>query len=1048
MKRKLTQLLSALLFLAIALSSAGLSQPVLAATESILVGGVQEVTGSIKGVVRDQTSAIVAGATVTAKNTQRSHEATTDAFGNYTFTNLQPGIYTITATAPGFTTYEVNELNLELGRTLQVNMDLKAGGQDEIVNVTAADTAYVDVTSSKTAVNINEMQIRVLPKTLNFSSVLEVAPGTRSENKSGGFQIDGASGIENVFVVDGVEVTEIIEGSLPTSKNTPLDFVKEVQVKSAGYEAEYGGATGGVVNVVTRSGTNEFHGEGRFEYTSDSFRAEDNPTQRLNPLDPQQQTVEYFANPRGKDGTRLINPTFTLGGPVIKDRLWFFLGYAPQYEIQTRRLDLIKPVATGDTAIQTLNTRLVDYRTKRDYLIGRLDFAPSSKINVFTSFQNNPIKTEGPANVLDFQTTSAPVFVNPRYPFQGGYTPAWQVSGGATWSITPNLIVSARAGHNYFNNKGGSYDILPNTPLVIISSPCTQPECAADTRVTGRPVIDTNSLTEFDIIRRTNFYGDATWVKSFGGQQHIIKGGYQINRLSNNVEFSASGGVFRYVFDRTFARKRGKYGYYIVDEFATTGNVSSSNQGVFIQDTWQTHKNLTLNLGIRFENEFLPSFPIRTDFHPDIPPDIAQGTSTRPIDFGWGDKIAPRIGAAWDVLGDGKVKVSGSFSIFYDTMKYELPRSSFGGDKFLRTFRKLEQADYRGINLTNQPGDVILGPIDLRFPSNVTLPGSRPTIDPDLKPFKMREFSFAVDYNFSKDWLFSARFTRKDVLRAIEDVGGLDSQGNEVYTIGNPGFGATVDFFDPPTPKAVREYTGLELRLDKRFSKNWYANFSYIYSKLYGNYSGLASSDEVFNGFGRTSPNVNRNFDLPALNFDANGDPILGRLATDRPHTFKTFAAYRFDYKGFGKNMSTEIGGSQFIYQGTPITTLVSATVEGSIDLPLFAFGRGDAGRTEVFTQTDLVVSHFINVSERVRFKFSFNVFNLFDERNVTDPFVEILGPGQNVNFRTLAEYLSATPDGVRQRISSQNLVLDPRYQQAVGFQNPREARISFGIQF
>ncbi|HNJ43393.1 MAG TPA: TonB-dependent receptor, partial [Acidobacteriota bacterium] len=293
MRRKLTQLLSALLFLAVVLSPTGFSQPVLAYAGPAVAGGAQEVSGSIKGVVRDQTGAVVAGATVTAKNAQRTYEATTDASGNYTFANLQPGTYTISATASGFTTYEVSDLSLELGRTLQVNMDLKAGGQDEIVNVTAADAAYVDVTSSKTAVNINEMQIRVLPKTLNFSSVLEVAPGTRSEGKSGGFQIDGASGVENVFVVDGVEVTEITQGRLRSSKNTPLDFVKEVQVKSAGYEAEYGGATGGVVNVVTKSGTNEFHGEGRFEYTSDSFRAEDNPTQRLNPLDPRQQTVEY-----------------------------------------------------------------------------------------------------------------------------------------------------------------------------------------------------------------------------------------------------------------------------------------------------------------------------------------------------------------------------------------------------------------------------------------------------------------------------------------------------------------------------------------------------------------------------------------------------------------------------------------------------------------------------------------------------------------------------------------------------------------------------------
>ena len=88
--------------------------------------------------------------------------------------------------------------------------------------------------------------------------------------------------------------------------NIPLDFVREVQVKSAGYEAEYGGSTGGVVNVVTKSGANDFHGEARLEYTSDTFRSKDRPILRLNPLDPTQQTIEYFRNPRGKSDTTLL----------------------------------------------------------------------------------------------------------------------------------------------------------------------------------------------------------------------------------------------------------------------------------------------------------------------------------------------------------------------------------------------------------------------------------------------------------------------------------------------------------------------------------------------------------------------------------------------------------------------------------------------------------------------------------------------------------------------------------------------------------------------
>ena len=112
----------------------------------------------------------------------------------------------------------------------------------------------------------------------------------------------------------------------------------------------------------------------------------------------------------------------------------------------------------------------------------------------------------------------------------------------------------------------------------------------------------------------------------------------------------------------------------------------------------------------------------------------------------------------------------------------------------------------------------------------------------------------------------------------------------------------------------MREYTGLELRLDKRFSRNWYGNVSYVLSKLFGNYSGLASSDED----GRTSPNGNRYFDLPELVYDAYGRQVLGRLPTDRPNTFRAFGGYSFKYNVFGKNMETQFWSSADSFPGYP----------------------------------------------------------------------------------------------------------------------------------
>jgi antitoxin (DNA-binding transcriptional repressor) of toxin-antitoxin stability system len=299
----------------------------------------QEVTGNIEGTLKDPSGAVIPNATVTAANAQRTFTATTNDEGMYRFNNLQPGLYTITATNTGFGSVKRDDVTVELGRTLQVNFEMKPVGAGETVTVTASDEPIVDVTSTKTATNITQQEIDVLPKTRNFSSLINVAPGTREESKAGGFQIDGASGSENRFVVDGLDVTRVFGGQLGSSKNIPYDFVKEVQVKSAGYEAEFGGATGGVVNVVTRGGTNEWHGEGKIEYTSDRFRAEDNPTLRLKPTNPLNQ-AEYFFNPKGKDETRQVDPVFSIGGPILKDKLWFFGSYAPSFYRRQRNLDL------------------------------------------------------------------------------------------------------------------------------------------------------------------------------------------------------------------------------------------------------------------------------------------------------------------------------------------------------------------------------------------------------------------------------------------------------------------------------------------------------------------------------------------------------------------------------------------------------------------------------------------------------------------------------------------------------------------------------------
>lgn len=1007
----------------------------------------QEITGSIQGEVKDQAGAVIPNATVTASSAQRNFTATTDHQGAYRFNSLEPGVYTVRATAAGFSDAKVDNITVELGKTLNVTVELKAAGATESVTVTGTSEPIVDVTSTKIATNVTQQEIDVLPKSLNFSSIISVAPGARNEPNNGGFQIDGASGSENRFVVDGLDVTRVFGGTLGSTKNIPYDFVNEVQIKSAGYEAEFGGATGGVINVVTRSGSNDWHGQFRVDYTNDHFRAQDNPALRRQLTDLSK--AQLFHNPSGKDKTRLVAPTFAIGGPIVKNKLWFFTSYAPEYTRRTRQLDLIS-VVTGAPAETVLNSRPINYVTKNDYFIGKIDYTPFSKVSVSASFINSPSKVTGPPALLGFQTTSTTSFNNPRYEFQGGYTPAWQGALNVTWTPTSHLVVSARMGRSYLNDKGTNYDIpaLQNWPRIQVACPTSKFNCVSGSTSAGNPIISTNSLTLFDITKRTNYNFDASYIARVFGQQHVFKGGYQLSKLFNDILSENSGGYTDFYYDQGYgtATNRGAFGYYDTNIFGLAGKVNSTNQAFFIQDQYQIHKRVTLNLGVRFENEYLPAYPIDLSKHPGLDPALVQSRGTQLLSFGWGDKIAPRLGGAWDVFGDGKLKAYASYSVFYDVMKYDMARGSGGGEFWIQNVYKLDQLEFRDISFTNHPGAQLDGPIDLRFPSvgNDFPPG----IDPNLKPMREHEYTVGADYAMKRDLVIGARFTRKNLDKAIDDVGHLVAAG-EQYTIANPGFGIADTFYN--SPKAIRRYSGVEIRVDKRFSNNWYGNFSYTYSRLFGNYGGLASSDE----FGRAQPNINRYFDNKALSYTNFGKLANGLLATDRPNTFKFFGAYQINWL---KRMTTDIGLSQFAFQGTPITTSVAIKISdpaiGSTGaFSVFPNGRGDLGRTPWMTQSDLIINHRVRYDEHIAFKFQLNVTNLFDQRAVLSHFTggqgnpNMLVSGQFVPYLTPEAYINGNGD-IFAQIKARGLTVDPRFNLGQQFQDPREARIAIGIEW
>src|SRR3989339_2069624 len=241
----------------------------------------QEQRGSIEGIVKDSSGAVLPGVTVEARNPAGGAVATsiTDAAGNYRFPALPPGEYEVTADLQGFTPHHVR-VPLGLGQLKKIDITMNIAGVAESVQVTA-ESPIVDVKQSASFQNIRNELVDKLPRGRDFTSLVTIAPGTNSESKLAGLSIDGSSGAENTFIVDGIQTNALRTGR--SGKGVVTDFVSEVQVKSSGYSAEFGGATGGVISVVTKAGTNRFRGDAGFYFTGDKLEGSERSTLRLNP---------------------------------------------------------------------------------------------------------------------------------------------------------------------------------------------------------------------------------------------------------------------------------------------------------------------------------------------------------------------------------------------------------------------------------------------------------------------------------------------------------------------------------------------------------------------------------------------------------------------------------------------------------------------------------------------------------------------------------------------------------------------------------------------
>ena len=280
-------------------------------------------TGSIEGTVTDSTGAAVPGVTVTAtRQGGRSVTATTNEEGLFRIPNVEPGSYTVTIAADkGFAAFEQANVPVSLSKTSTITVQLRPQGATETVTVTAGSGAGIDVTQNTTGTNVSTEQFSNFPTQRTVQSLYSIAPTvTRSGLRdSSGRERDpsvaGSSGPENNYILDGVTVTDPAFGG--SGANLPFEFVQEIEIKTGAYGADIGKATGGVFNVITKSGTNEFHGDAYAYFVTEGMV----------------RSVKSSALPftgAAPNGYSEIDAGFDIGGPIVKDKLFFFVNYDQQ----------------------------------------------------------------------------------------------------------------------------------------------------------------------------------------------------------------------------------------------------------------------------------------------------------------------------------------------------------------------------------------------------------------------------------------------------------------------------------------------------------------------------------------------------------------------------------------------------------------------------------------------------------------------------------------------------------------------------------------------
>jgi len=967
----------------------------------------QEQRGSVEGIVKDSSGGVLPGVTVEARSPAMVGVTTvlSDNTGGYRFPSLPPGRYEIIASLQGFSPAKASNVQLELGQVLKVNLTLNVSGLSESVQVNS-EAPLIDVKQNSAGADIRAEVIERIPKGRDFTAIATSAPGIDNEPRNNGIQIDGASGADNRFVIDGVDTTNLSRGT--SGRVLRPDFIQEIQVKASGYNAEYRAAIGGVISAITKSGSNDWHGGGGGYYSSQALVGKIRPTLQLNPTN--QTQAQYVTAPADKFKNQ--EGVFDLGGPVLKNRAWFYAAYNPQ-ATDTRRTVTF----TSNNATQTFQNKPIDQTVNYNVTAQlrndlRVKFAASNQ-RVKGGLALPNIQTNGTS------TSNPALFPSPTR----NDSRKDSYSGVFDWVPESHTYVNLTlTSFTYGSHDVGTFSSLLRHTFSGSNFQFT--DIPADLQhVNGFVDLPASTQQVRDNFGSYNANVDVTRYINWKGS-HTLKGGVQFEHQVNDVLSGAQAPTVALAWGASYSTVdgrvvTGKYGYYQVSRSYTQGDVVANDMGLFLQDAWTVNQRLTVNLGIRAENEGVPSYrPENLSIH-----------------FGFADKIAPRAGFAWDVKGDSRWKMYGSYGAFYDLLKLTIGRVMTGADRWISYYYTLDNGNWPAISCDGPPGSGCPGTFIALFDNrSIANNPDHNLITPDLHPTQTREFTLGMDHELSKTMSVGTRYVHKWAPWVIESVCQFVPTGEDCG-IDNPGHG-TIGLYPfgtnfPPQPKPVRDYDGLEFRLKKRYANRWSLDASYLVSRLWGNWSGVASSDEAVNCL---QPNSCLAFNFLYYSYDASGKPSYGRLGTDRPNQFKIQGTYDLPW-------GTLVGVNFLAQNGIPKSTIIKERTDGT---NFFPYGRGDLGRTPFLNQTDLLIQHQVKLPRNLRATIGLNVINLFDQMTPTlfqtTPYRDAFSVSDTEFFAGFSPTAYAA--------AHSNIRADPRFGQASQYQGQRVSTVQFKVTF